>query len=148
METIGQRITRLRNAKDWSRPELGRHMATAIGKDKPFSGEAIRRYENDIDRPGRAALAALTKVFNRDGAFIEYGVVRERTGINEPAATYAVPLRNEGDTLLAIVRAFLETDAEGKDVMAKTIAKIAEARALHATGKSGSPKHERRHRRR
>lgn len=73
MESIGERIARLRKSKDWSRPELGRQMAQAIERAKPFSGEAVRRYEQGPDTPGKAARLALAKVFGKTEAYIVFG---------------------------------------------------------------------------
>lgn len=85
METIGKRIERLREAlglkegKDVSRPELGRRMALAIGRRRasgeldPYSGETVRRYEIDKDRPGIDATKALAAVFKVTEAEIVYG---------------------------------------------------------------------------
>lgn len=72
-ETMGGRIARLRTAKGWSRPELGRQMAAALKRDKPFSGEAVRLYEEDKNDPGREARRALALVFGRSESFIEFG---------------------------------------------------------------------------
>jgi transcriptional regulator with XRE-family HTH domain len=72
-KTIAERILRLRNSKTWSRPELGRELASAIGKKKPYSGEAVRRWEEGLDQPGRKARAALAKVFGLSEAYIEFG---------------------------------------------------------------------------
>lgn len=74
METIGQRITRLRNSKGWSRPQLGKEMAKAIDREKAFSGEVIRLYEEGINAPGADARAALAKVFERPESYIQFGV--------------------------------------------------------------------------
>lgn len=91
VETIGKRIERLRNAKGWSRPELGRQMATAIGKPKPFSGEMIRLYEQGENRPGVEARTALAKVFGKTDAYIEFGITPNPAPANalrEPGVRY------------------------------------------------------------
>lgn len=90
METIGQRITRLRNAKGWSRPELGRQMAEAIKREKPFSGELIRLYEEDMNKPGDDARLALAKVFERPEVYVEFGAMPSDTRLEQPAAAYNV----------------------------------------------------------
>lgn len=72
MESLGERIARLRTAKGWKRPELGRRMGSAINR-KPYSGEAVRRYEADIDEPGNDARKALAAVFDTSEAYIEFG---------------------------------------------------------------------------
>lgn len=48
-------------------------MATAVGRPKPYSGEAIRRYEKDEDDPGNHARKALAAVFECSEAYIEFG---------------------------------------------------------------------------
>lgn len=73
MDTIGKRISTLRRLKSWSRPELGRQMAAAIGKKKPFSGELIRLYETGTNEPGNEARRALALVFGKTEAYIEFG---------------------------------------------------------------------------
>lgn len=90
VETIGQRITRLRNAKGWSRPELGRQMAEAIKREKPFSGELIRLYEEDTNKPGDDARLALAKVFDRPEVYLEFGAMTEATRLEQPAAAYGL----------------------------------------------------------
>ena len=63
VETIGQRIERLRKARDLSRPELGRRMAEAIGRAKPYTGESVRQYEDNKISPRGPAAKALAAVF-------------------------------------------------------------------------------------
>lgn len=50
-------------------------MATAIARGEPFSGELIRLYEEDENRPSLDARAALGKVFERSEIYIEFGVM-------------------------------------------------------------------------
>lgn len=95
VETIGKRIERLRIAKGWSRPELGRRMAAAMGRAKPFSGEVVRLYETDGNAPGKDARKALAAVFERDEAYIMFGGSpnrarrqRDHEKAEEPAADY------------------------------------------------------------
>lgn len=71
-ETIGARIKRLRTATGWTRPELGRKMGAALER-KPFSGELIRLYELDVNRPGADATKALASVFGKSEQFIVFG---------------------------------------------------------------------------
>lgn len=78
VETIGERIKRLRIAKGWSRPELGRQMAAKVGRKKAFAGELIRLYEEDTNRPSVEARLALAKVFERNEVYIEFGVSAEQ----------------------------------------------------------------------
>jgi transcriptional regulator with XRE-family HTH domain len=73
VETIGQRILRLRKGKGWKRPELGRRMAVALGRAKPFAGETIRQYELGNTDPGKDARRALARVFDRAETYIEFG---------------------------------------------------------------------------
>lgn len=88
METIGKRIERLRKLGGWSRPELGRRMAAAVGRAKPFSGEVIRLYEADKHKPGKAARKALAEVFKRDEAYIEFGDDAQK--VRQPQGSYSV----------------------------------------------------------
>jgi transcriptional regulator with XRE-family HTH domain len=73
MTTPGKRIANLRKIKGWSRPELGRRLAAAAGRAKPYSGEAVRLYETDANLPGKPVRKALAVVFNIDESYIEYG---------------------------------------------------------------------------
>jgi transcriptional regulator with XRE-family HTH domain len=130
-ETIGQRITRLRNAKGWSRAELGRRMAKAVGRDKPFAGESVRRYEEGIDKPRRDGRLALAKVFDRSEQYIEFGE-SARQEAREPSPTYGVDVAPEVERL---IRAFSwlmedERDALLKEIEAKAVTNKAIAKQL------------------
>lgn len=48
-------------------------MAKAVQREKPFTGEVIRLYEEDKHKPGKAARTALAAVFDRDEFYIEFG---------------------------------------------------------------------------
>lgn len=93
METIGSRIKNFRVRNDWSRPELGRRMGRAVGREDAFSGEAVRRYETGLDRPGEDAVRALSILMERDEAYIMYGTAQTARGS-----------QSEGDILLSRVR--------------------------------------------
>lgn len=99
METIGERIKRLREAKEWSRPELGLQMARAVEREKPFSGEVIRLYEEGKNRPGANARKALALVFNLSEAQIEFG---KQDVARQPAAEY----RSVSERALDVARRF------------------------------------------
>lgn len=73
METIGGRIKTLRNRREWSLEKLGREMGTAIGRKTPFSGEVVRLYEENVNRPSPKARSALAKVFGVSEQFVEFG---------------------------------------------------------------------------
>lgn len=90
METIGKRISRLRAEKGWSRPELGRRMAQALKRAKPFSGEVVRLYEEGENSPGKDARRALAAVFERTEAYMEFGDSPQAKRLEEPAAGYDV----------------------------------------------------------
>jgi transcriptional regulator with XRE-family HTH domain len=95
-ESIGDRILRLRNSKGWSRPELGREMAKAEGRKKDYSGEAVRRWEENLSRPGVEARAALAKLFDRTESYIEFGDQPQRPNVaGEPAAEYLAGVTGE-----------------------------------------------------
>lgn len=106
MDTIGQRIARLRKLKGWSRPELGRQMAKAIARKKPFSGELIRLYEEGENEPGKEARRALAAVFGKDEAYIEFGqhAGASATVARSPDARYSVqPTQSVDVELLQVV---------------------------------------------
>lgn len=84
MESVGDRIERLRTAKGWSRPELGRQMSKAIGKKQAFSGEVIRLYESDKNKPGKDARRALAAVFGKSESYIEFGSTGDAPGSVDP----------------------------------------------------------------
>jgi transcriptional regulator with XRE-family HTH domain len=106
VETIGKRIVRLRTAKGWTRPELGRQMAKAVSKKKPFSGELIRLYETDTNRPSPDARRALAKVFDRTEQYIEFGdAPQSESKVKQAAAEYRVSV-GVSEEALEIARAF------------------------------------------
>lgn len=104
VETIGERIARLRNAKGWSRPELGRQMALALQRKKPFSGEVVRLYEEDENRPGKEARRALALVFQRSESYLEFGDSPQRHKAASPTAAYAVPQNAREEIALELFR--------------------------------------------
>jgi len=112
METIGQRIARLRKLAELSRPELGRQMAKAIDRPKAFTGELIRKYEADENEPGNDARQALAAVFHKTPAYIEFG--DDRTVIaNDVPKAFTKPDDKE---LAEVVRLW---EYLGKDQQAK-----------------------------
>lgn len=121
-ETIGQRIERLRPAKGWKRPQLGREMAVAIGRKKPFTGELIRLYEIGKNRPKLDARRALAKVFGRDESYIEFGprTVREISDppAREPGAAYTSGLSEEA---IEVARAFDRLEPQGRDFIREQV---------------------------
>lgn len=79
-------------------------MAAAVGKKKPYSGEAVRRWEQGIDQPGRDARAALAKAFVRGESYIEFGSQPQRSSeARQPGAEYEIGVSDEA---MAIARAF------------------------------------------
>lgn len=58
---------------DLSQVNLGKAMAQAIGRSDPYSAEAVRRYEKELDSPGKEARRALAKVFGKTEQYIEFG---------------------------------------------------------------------------
>lgn len=135
METIGKRIERLRGSKSWSRPELGRQMAKAVGRPKPFSGESIRRYEECIDEPGNAARAALAKVFGKSEQYIEFGESsatspKKHSSIDSPEVERLVKAFG---WLMDDERKALLTDLEAKALTNRQIAKSLGPRFTYKT---------------
>lgn len=93
-ESIGGRIARLRGLKGWSRPELGRQMAKAIGRAKPYTGEQVRLYEIDKNKPPPEARRALALVFGKNEPYIEFGDTSQKQRVAEPGgADYNDPDR-------------------------------------------------------
>lgn len=60
-------------------------MAAAVGREKPFTGELIRLYEEDINQPGTEARSALAKVFARSESYIEFGETRRQASAHSEA---------------------------------------------------------------
>lgn len=63
-------------------------MAKALSREKPFSGEVVRLYEEDKNRPGPQARRALAKVFEKDEAYIEFG--ESRPAVRQEQAHYDI----------------------------------------------------------
>ena len=68
--TLAERLLQERLLRAWKRPrvvqELKKH-----GVD--VSAEAIRRYENGIDKPGDDVLKGFAALYERDEAYLRYG---------------------------------------------------------------------------
>ncbi len=137
MDTIGKRIATLRKLKGWSRPELGRQMAAAVGKDRPFTGELVRLYETGANNPGNEARRALSLVFGKTETFIEFGegdgpktlrkAIRDEAALNpyallDQAFAALVIVGHQRQEILAKIRAAAE---DGEKIR---IAVLAQAR--------------------
>jgi transcriptional regulator with XRE-family HTH domain len=85
VETAGQRIKRLKEAKGWKRPQLVAAMTAAVNRKKPFLVESIRQYEEDETRPGKEALKALALVFGKEESYILFGDRRPPAGAKTDA---------------------------------------------------------------
>lgn len=114
VETIGQRVKKLRTAKGWSRPKLGKLMGKAIQRE-PFSGELIRLYEMDKNRPGKDAARALASVFSKSEQYIMYGdPIQVSASANESAAAASTG----GPNINRLVQAFgWLTDAQKEKIL-------------------------------
>lgn len=77
-------------------------MAKAVGRKKAFTGELIRLYEIGKNRPKGDARLALSKVFGKSEAFIEFGE-SGKPDAREPTARYASVLAPDVERL---IRAF------------------------------------------
>lgn len=87
-----------------SRPELGRRMGQAINRE-PYSGEAIRRYEEGLDEPGNDARRALAAVFEKTESYIEFGETAPTTKdglLRQLIELYAALSMDGRDRLLGI----------------------------------------------
>jgi hypothetical protein len=81
-------------------------MAKAVSKKKPFSGELIRLYETDTNRPSPDARRALAKVFDRTEQYIEFGdAPQSESKVKQAAAEYRVSV-GVSEEALEIARAF------------------------------------------
>jgi len=120
VESIGARIKRLRIAKDWSRPELGRLMAKAIDRKKPFTGELIRLYETGKNTPRGDARRALAIVFGREEVYIEFGSSTPKA--EEPIATYEKEPSAREDMMLTLFRGL--TREQQRELVIETMAMV------------------------
>lgn len=104
-------------------------MAQSLKRDKPFTGEVIRLYEENTNRPGKDARRALAMVFDRTETYIEFGdTVQQKLEAREPAAAYG-----DSPEVARLIRAFswltddekatLLGDLESKAATNKAIAK-------------------------
>lgn len=55
-------------------------MALAIDREKPFTGEVIRKYETGVNEPGNDARKALAIVFKKTERYIEFGDEKKTDG--------------------------------------------------------------------
>lgn len=109
METIGKRIERLRIAKGWSRPELGRRMAVALERKTPFSGELVRLYEIGKNAPGKDARRALAAVFDKTEAYMEFGDTGQtKHRAEETPAQYEVARTAKDELALYLFHSLIE----------------------------------------
>lgn len=79
-------------------------MAQALGRKNPFSGEVVRLYEDDQNRPGKDARRALSMVFEKSEAYIEFGDTAQARKLESPAADYAVAKDAREEILLHLYR--------------------------------------------
>lgn len=72
-----QMMSEARATKEWSRAEVGRRVADKIGRDKPYVGEAVRKWEEATSKPDQATARALDDIYELDGRLTaEYGYRR------------------------------------------------------------------------
>jgi hypothetical protein len=104
-------------------------MADAEGRKNAYSGEAVRRWEENLSRPGVGARAALAKLFDRTESYIEFGDQPQRSNAaREPAAEYLAGITGEA---LEIARAWDRLSAICKDHVRRQIELL---RTSSATG--------------
>lgn len=96
-------------------------MAAAIDRKKPFTGELIRLYELDENRPPPDARRALAKVFDKTESYIEFGDSKQEA--REPAPSYAAGLAPDVDRL---IRAYTWLMDEERDALLKELEAKAE----------------------
>lgn len=132
VETIGARIRRLREAKGWSRPELGRQMK-AIGLG--VSGEMVRLYEEDKNRPGVDARKALAAVFNLSEAYIEFG---KQDVARQSAAEY----RTVSEWALDVARRFDDLSPDCQEHVSHQIDLLKTAAAANGGARDRAAKHD------
>lgn len=74
-ENIHQRIKRLREAKGWTRVELGRRIAAAEGHPKtPISYQTVQQWEAETSAPKRKRLEFVAKVFGITASELAHGL--------------------------------------------------------------------------
>ena len=83
MESVGQRIKRLRLAEGWSQRELARRMA-ALG-DQKASGVYVKNVEDGLYKPGSERIVYFARVFRTTTDYLLSGE-REASEDRFPAA--------------------------------------------------------------
>lgn len=112
METMGQRIKRLREAKEWSRARLGREMAIQTGRETAYTGELVRQYELDATDPPADARRGLALALGREESYILYGDSKKLKG-----------QRTDADEFYEKYLALSKTDRQIVDLMLKKAGK-------------------------
>ena len=93
-------------------------MADAIRRAKPYTGEQIRRYETDVDRPPPDARRALARVFSKSEAFMEFGEAHERAhAAQQTSASYS----GISDEALEIARAFDHLQPQAREFIREQV---------------------------
>lgn len=81
-ETMGQRIKKERQARQWTQIELAK-------KIQGVSGGAISQWESDITKPNAENLYELSKIFNCDFVWLLKGHGESQSDAQSPAVSYA-----------------------------------------------------------
>lgn len=95
----GEMMSKRRNELDWSLASVGEAVAKKVGRPRPFSTEAVRKWEKGTVPEERAVRHALDDLYGFDGALVK------AFGITQPdAGPGFVELDQKLTELLALVR--------------------------------------------
>lgn len=74
-------------------------MASALKRPKPFSGEVVRLYEEDQNRPGKEARRALALALGVEESYIEFGTGQTHKA-EQRAASYAIAPQSAAEEMI------------------------------------------------
>lgn len=126
METIGTRIREFRRLREWSQAKLGQELQAAAGRDKPWSGEAVRRWEAGTDTPKKDAREALAALSGKAEQYWVFGDGRKQVDQDEPDGLNPKAIR----ALVETIARSLQTAQANLDALTAICAKPADNNAV------------------
>lgn len=85
METFGERIKAARTLRGWTQEELGRRVATTLGRATPIGKAAVQKWEKGETRlPEGDVLWALSEVLSIPHDVLLWGAERRPPGRRSP----------------------------------------------------------------
>ena len=117
METPGRRIQRMRLQQEWSLATLGKKIAAATGRTRPYSGEAIRKYEIGENELRPDVVRGLALVFGKPESYILFGdhaTQKRSQPAKEPDATTYIDLGVLYPEEIALLKAYRNVSPENR----------------------------------